>query len=174
MRFRFRLAIAGFTAVLSLAGAAQAALPTTHNTLIVPGKSIGGAKLGSTLSQAAGVWGKSECNDLDGECSYEGKGFARVECSSTLPPPTGLACAVIIEFISARTFGPPNYATPLTRFKTPRGIGLGSSLTQLHHAYPHLKKEGSGYVTYTLAGPGKSSTQFTVYKGRVSAILIEA
>ena len=152
---------------------AHAALPTTHKTLIVPGKSIGGAKLGSTLTDAAAAWGKTECNDRDGECTYEGKGSARVECSPALTPPTGLSCIVVAEFITARVFGEPDFKTPLARFKTSNGIGIGSTLKQLRHAFQHLKNEGGGvYSTYRLAGPGMSGTEFEVFRGRVDAILI--
>ena len=47
--------------------------------------------------------------------------------------------------LSSLKFGAKkNFDTPLDRFKTAKGIGIGSTAAKLKHAYPHLKKPVTG------------------------------
>lgn len=63
----------------------------------------------------------------------------------------------------------PNFKTPLTKFKTAKGIGLGSSLKELRQAYHAVKKVTA--TAYELFGPKESSTFFGLSAaGRIQSI----
>ncbi|HEV7482478.1 MAG TPA: hypothetical protein VGO13_05200 [Solirubrobacterales bacterium] len=53
------------TVALALPAAAQATLPKTTNTLIVPGKSIGGVALGGSVASVTKAWGPNKT------CEYQ-------------------------------------------------------------------------------------------------------
>ncbi len=65
-----------------------------------------------------------------------------------------------------------NFDTPLDRFKTAKGIGIGSTVAKLKQAYPHLKK--SNAALFDLAGPGESLTLFEIEEGRVAGISMQS
>lgn len=56
---------------LALPAAAQARLPKTTDTLIVPAKSIGGVALGASPTSVTKAWGKNK--QCETQCVYEGK-----------------------------------------------------------------------------------------------------
>jgi hypothetical protein len=68
----------------------------------------------------------------------------------------------------------PDFRTPLTRFRTAKGIGLGSTAKQLKAAYRGLKKAPGTVVVYTLGGKGTIETQFTLIGGRVTSIAVRS
>jgi hypothetical protein len=167
--------------VLTAVAGAQAALPTTHTNLIVPVKSLAGVKLGSSLAAATAAWGKGgTCNE--GGCQYGNTtskvgeaSFQLAQTSTTAPIEVvrvGIEAGVTNDTASAKK----EFNTPLDRFKTAKGIGIGSTLSALKHAYPHVKSSSAvGSVSvYTLLGPGESFTLFEVTEGRVYGIAMQS
>lgn len=170
-------------AVLAVPVIAQAALPRTSNTLIVPAHSLGGVTLGSNAKAVTKAWGKNgACEEF--RCLYEGAapagGTASVASVLLETPGSGGAPKVTTVFVNIgdKRVGSelkPNFVTPLTRFKTSKGIGLGSTATELKHAYKGLKKEGTaGLFTYALKGPKESETDFSTVSGRVTGIAVRS
>jgi hypothetical protein len=167
------------TLALALPTAAQAGLPKAADTLIVPAKSIGGVALGSTPTGVVKAWGKSkECKY---QCLYEGKNSGELgsvllesNASGTNYKAWSVFISVSETIVGATT--KPNFDTPLTSFKTSKGIGLGSSQRELTQAYHALKKlsVGSGVFSYSLKGPKESFTSFTVDQGRITSIAINS
>jgi hypothetical protein len=172
------------TMALALPAAAQAALPKTTNTLIVPGKSIGGVALGGSVASVTKAWGANKTCEY--QCLYEGKagptesaatGSALLEAGAK-----GGANKVWEVFIdvgqnNTGTTPTPNFDTPLTRFKTAKGIGLGSKESELKRAYHGLKKQVivPGLTLYTIKGPKEIATIFTVgATGKVTGINVES
>lgn len=173
------LALAALAAI-ALPGAATAALPTTTNDLIVPAQSIGGLALGSTSSAITKAWGKNDtCTEIS--CAYSGPAHAgeTPALAEVLLDrgSTGFA-AWSIDISAGRSVSgatqKPNFETPLTRFKTAKGIGLGSTVAELKHAYHGVKKQ-PGNTVYMLKGANESTTVFTASaEGRISTIAVEA
>jgi hypothetical protein len=160
---------------LALPAAAQAGLPKTTDTLIVPAKSLGGVTLGSSSTAVTKAWGKNK--QCEYQCLYEGRNPGELGSVLLESDANGASYKVWSVFITVSetivgTTTKPNFETPLSRFKTSKGIGLGSSQKDLVAAYHGLKKlgAGSGVFAYTLKGPRESFTSFTVNRGRVSSI----
>jgi hypothetical protein len=167
------------TLALALPAAAQAGLPKTTNTLIVPAKSLGGVALGGSPTAVTKAWGKNK--QCEYQCLYEGKNPGELGSVLLESDANGANYKVWSVFITVSetivgTTTKPNFETPLTRFKTSKGIGLGSSKRELTQAYHGLKQLGaeSGIFQYMLKGPKESFTSFTVNRGRVSTIGINS
>jgi hypothetical protein len=166
------------TLALALPAAAQAGLPKTGNTLIVPAKSLGGVTLGASSKSVVKAWGKtSECVY---QCTYEGKnsgeiGSALLESKTTTSTPKVWNVFIAVSQTLVGKTEKPNFSTPLTRFKTSKGIGLSSKLSELKAAYHGLKKTTSlagGISAYELKGPKESFTSFTLNHGRITEIQV--
>jgi hypothetical protein len=149
---------------------ANATLPKASVKLIVPNKSIGGVALGDRPSQVTRAWGANP--DCTSTCIYEAKakpGEGTAGASALLEQKRkGAPYKVwsVLIYVSQKTVGNktvPNFKTPLTKFRTAKGIGLGSTVTALKHAYHGLKRvsEPSGFAYYELNGPGEKETGFT-------------
>jgi hypothetical protein len=164
--------LVGAIAILAIPLNAQASLPRTTNTLIVPNRSIGGVVLGAHRSQVIRAWGpNSECvTDCIYQAAVSRPGVGAAVASALLEKKReGAPYRVWTVFIAVglNTVGNksiPNFKTPLTKFKTAKGIGLGSKLSALKKAYHGLKRYGSpgGYSFYQLKGKGESETGFTI------------
>jgi hypothetical protein len=161
----------GVAAALAVPAFAQAApLPKdTNNSLIVPQKSVGALKLNSTIAQAYAAWGKvSSCNA--GGCDYGSQIGSSGQASFQLAKTTETNAALVVSItiaISRSSTGKANFKTPLSRYRTAKGIGLDSSVKELKRAYPHLTANAGAYF---LKGAGESSTLFLAEKGRVEEI----
>lgn len=170
---KFRLAtVCAVALALVLPAAAQAGLPKTGNTLIVPAKSLGGVTLGSSAAAVVKAWGKtSSCTY---QCLYEGKNVGELGSVLLESDAGGQNYKVWSVFIAVSqpivgSTTKPNFNTPLTKFKTAKGIGLGSSLKDLRQAYHAVKKVTTTY--YELGGPKESSTSFQLSPaGRIVSI----
>jgi hypothetical protein len=181
-------ALLSLALVLAVPFAAQATLPNTGNTLIVPGKSLGGVALGSSANKVKKAWGKAfHCPY---QCLYQGKapkGGTAATASVLLenpganPTPVASKARVWTVFINVGdnlvgTKLKPNFNTPLTRFRTAKGIGIGSTTSQLKHAYHGLRKTGdfSNVVGYSLDGKGTVTTEFTLVRGKITGIAVRS
>jgi hypothetical protein len=165
-----------------LPAGAQAALPTPSSDLIVPGVSVGGVTLGSTLAEGTAAWGKGgvcktypEPLDARGECIYASSGKLTAEANFGLEEGKVVTDAFIDALPSRSRLRAPDFSTPLARFKTANGIHLGSTLKQLEAAYPHIKKSAvRGLTLYLILAPDGAVTHFDFYKGRVVGIEVVA
>lgn len=169
------------TMALALPAAAQAALPKTTNTLIVPGKSIGGVALGGSTASVTKAWGSNPTcclyTEKVGPTESAALGNALLETGAQ-----GGASKVWEIFIdvgenNTGTNPTPNFNTPLTRFKTAEGIGLGSKVSELKRAYHGLKKQVvvAGLTLYTIKGAKEIATIFTVgATNKITGITVES
>jgi hypothetical protein len=165
---------------LALPVAAQAALPKTSDALIVPAKSIGGVVLGGSPTSVTKAWGKNKA--CESQCIYEGRkgtgesaalGNVLLEPNSNGAHYKVWAVYIAVGEATVGTTLKPNFNTPLTQLKTAKGIGLGSTANELRRAYHQVKKESP--TAYTLAGPGESSTDFSLStSGRIETITIRS
>jgi hypothetical protein len=175
MKFRIGLVL-GVAAALATPTLAQAvSLPTAKSTLIVPAKSLAGVKLNSSVAAAVAAWGKGgSCTP--GGCEYgtPSSSLGTANFIAGKRSETGPVLVVDISISVGRT-GPnlkPNFKTPLARYATASGIGLGSTVKELKHAYPHLVSE-QGKV-FLLKGAGESMTTFVAEHGRVETITTQS
>ena len=159
----------GAILALALPATAGAALPKPSTTLIVPGKSIGGVALGATASKVKKAWGNTK--DCEFQCVYEGgkngdetaanAGVLLEEPASGSGP--GKVWRVFLT-VGLKKVGDelkPDLNTPLSEFKTSKGIGIGSTVGEVKTAYPAAKKYSStGFTEFTLKGKGEIETQF--------------
>ena len=65
----------------------------------------------------------------------------------------------------------PVFDTPLAAIKTASGIGLGSTVAALKHAYPHIT--GSALDGFAIKGHGAYETRFNLLHGRVTLIQLD-
>jgi hypothetical protein len=157
-----------------LAAGAQAATPKLGNKLIVPNKSVGALKLGQSAGAAKAAWGAGTCQTV-GLCTFGSRtkgtgGFAAytVTALNTGEPKTLLS--IILE---AGPIGKKlNFNTPLAKFKSAKGIGLGSTKAQLLKAYPQLITEQPN--VYILRKTPLIQTIFGLVGGRINLIQIGA
>jgi hypothetical protein len=171
MKIRASIACAGLGAAL-FATSAHAATPKLKNTLIVPNKSVGALKLGQSPSAAKAAWGPGNCLP-NGLCQFNSRpttaaGFAAYVISTNVE---GTPKTVLTITMEAGPFGKKrNYKTPLARFKTAKGIGLGSTKAQLLHAYPHITNPQPN--SYIIPDSEFVETIFVLEAGRIDSITI--
>ena len=180
-----------FTAMLAfvLPATAQGAFPATSNNLIVPVTSLGGVTLRSSPAQATAAWGSGGVCKIDPttvgggqvpytDCVYTTARKLTGEADFTYIGGTVVGAGVSAFSAQSRR---PDFSTPLTRFKTSKGIGIGSTLRQVLAAYPQTKRTVARNITggnmlsywdYSL--PSEGTMVFEVFKekhvSRVSAV----
>ena len=103
---------------------ALARLPGPKTTLIVPGTSIAGVKIGMNQTQVFHQWGRTSC--IPGLCTWQGPGNPSHAERATVSFVKG---KVIQVDINAATSGNNLKFTPgqLSKWKTGKNIGLGST-----------------------------------------------
>jgi hypothetical protein len=175
MKVRIGLLL-GVAITLAAPALAQAAsLPQARSTLIVPNKSLAGVKLNSSIAAAVSVWGKGGSCTPAG-CEYgnpsSSLGTASLVAAKLSENAPVLVVAISITVGRIGTSLKPSFKTPLTRYKTASGIGLGSTVRELKHAYPHLASE-QGKV-FRLKGAGESMTTFIAETGRVETLTTQS
>ncbi|MGK2955096.1 MAG: hypothetical protein ACSLFI_05425 [Solirubrobacterales bacterium] len=181
----------GFIALIC-ASPGSAALPKTKTNLIVPGKSIAGLRLGTSMKQAKKIWkdtdGPQVCPvivyfDPPGEfetCYFElASSGANYNTGNVYfigkPSKTTLSIGVRAPLDGGTNL--PVFKSKMNRYKTKEGVGIGTNLGKLKRIYKKkLKKESKvkKYSVYAVKGPGKSITEFSLYAGRVNQIEIRS
>jgi hypothetical protein len=172
MSFRNTTVVVVLLTLLLAVGAQAAGTPKLANKLIVPNKSVGSLKLGQSRSAALAAWGKGTTCGAGG-CVFgkeptpaSGRAQYALASASEGAPPT--VAAIVLE---AGPYGKKlNFKTPLASFKTAKGIGLGSTKSQLLHAYPHMTSSGGDF--YIIPFSETDETIFELVGDRVNMIAI--
>ena len=139
---------------------ALARLPSPKTTLIVPGTSIAGVKIGMNQTQVFHEWGTTSC--MPGLCTWQGPGNPSHAERATVSFYKG---KVIQIDINAATSGTNLKFTPgqLSKWKTGKNIGLGSTKDAVKRAYPAAKANNStGVAGWDLFG-GRHFTRFSSF-----------
>jgi hypothetical protein len=157
---------ASLIALAACAPVADAKLPPKGGKLIVPGRSIGGVKIGMKAEDAVKKWGKGgSCDEVIGvSCRYDGtakQGSARFDLRD------GKVSGIVLE-CGQKASGECVYKGPITKWKTKKKIGIGSSLRRVLKAYPKATPDGGGVELAT----GKRVTFFSSSGGRTARIEI--
>jgi hypothetical protein len=175
--------VLGLVLALALPAATEAALPRTSDTLIVPNSSVGGVSLGAKAAQVTNAWGKTDC---EYQCLYEGRAGKEetaalasvlLESKATGAPSKVWLITINVGFKAVGGKSVPNFKTPLAKFRTAKGIGLGSKVSEVMRAYPKAKRHASsgGYGYIELDGPKEIATHFTYSTDkRVTSIGVES
>lgn len=141
---------------------ASAKLPTPRNATIVPGKSIAGVKLDMTMSQVFSKWGATKC-PLD-TCDWEGAGTPGQNERATVSFVHNKAVQIVIHgaFVGNNLKFKSGI---LSRWKTSKGIALGSPKRAVAHAYPAAKPNTStgvgGFDLFAGKRPNLRLTRFS-------------
>lgn len=146
---------ASLAAALALAGAAAAAPPTTG--VLVPGKSLGGLKLGATKAEVERLWGRAYgvCRGCPAETWYFNYYAFR---------PRGAG----VEFRDGRVAAIFTLYEPVG-WRTPKGLVLGDPSARITSLYGSLlRRECGGYSAFVLPGRGVR-TAFYVLDDRLWA-----
>lgn len=158
--------------------AAHAGAPHATTDLIIPNVSLAGVKLGSTYAVAHRAWGTGGSCSANASCNYAvtkslpSRGTASFLAGlTTAKAKHATVIEITIQTGSTKT-GTPTFTGPLTRYRTAKGIGLGSTRAQLKAAYKGLK--ASGRTIYVLKGTGAHQTVFSLAGGRVSTISMQS
>lgn len=139
---------------------AAARLPNPKTTLIVPGRSIAGVKIGMNHTQVFHRWGSTHC--IPGLCTWQGHGKPSHAERATVSFYRG---SVIQIDINAGTSGTNVKFKPgqLSKWKTGKNIHLGSTRDAVKRAYPAAKANNStGVAGWDLFG-GRHFTRFSTF-----------
>ena len=144
-------------------GAASAKLPHPRRTLIVPGTSIAGMKLGMTQSQAFHVWGSTNCPV--GVCTWWGPGSHVHAERATVSLYQGRVIQIDINAGTANGTTEKFRPGTLSTWKTAKNIHLGSTKQAVKRAYPAARPNTStgvaGYDLFFGSGIGLHYTRFS-------------
>jgi hypothetical protein len=145
---------------------ALARLPSPKTTLIVPGTSIGGVKIGMDQTQVFHQWGSTKC--IPGLCTWQGPGNPSHAERATVSFVKG---KVIQVDINAATSGTNLKFTPgkLSNWKTGKNIALGSKRAAVKRAYPGAKANNSTGVAGWDLFAARHFTRFSSFGVGVSA-----
>jgi hypothetical protein len=148
--------------MLILPAAVQAKLPTTTNTTIAVGKSIGGVALGMSTAKAKAAWGPgSNCTAQDfpegaTQCVWVAGTGASSRMNFTVVGGKVTAIAILS--------GTKGLAT-VKRYRTPKGIAIGATFAAVKRAYPKLgPRFGNPAASTSVLKTGTTETSF-VFSG---------
>jgi hypothetical protein len=149
-------------ALLALPAAASAKLPSPRHTLIVPGESIAGVALGMNQAQVFHRWGHTSCFSRGQVCYWYGPGSqVHAERASV-----GFTKGKVLNVaISAGTRGNnlKFVPGPLARWKTDKGIHLGSFKGSVRTAYRSARANDSEGVKGFDLLEGRITTRFSSF-----------
>ena len=163
------IGLAGLNA--SSASARYDALPKVKNHLVIPGKSIGGLKLGTGMGKAKRMWQAKK----RGHC--ENPGYAPPDCWFVESRPDlydgamgffGRKHKVEQVYVTVGLNGRPSRSS-VTAFVTPEGIRIGSSVRKLRRTYGSRLKLTREYdsKSFKIRHHGRVTTEFLVDRGIV-------
>lgn len=135
--------------------------------------------LGSNPAQVKAAWGGKTC---EFSCSFEGPKisggsptFGNVLLEKKGSTLKVWLITIAVGYVPGGSETKPEFDTPLASFKTSKGIGLGSKVSEVEAAYPKAKKSKTpSGPFFSLQGPGQSSTDFTTIENRVATISVES
>jgi hypothetical protein len=164
---RIRIVALALIALAAAAPAAEAKLPAKGGKTIVPGRSIGGVKIGMDAAAAVKKWGKGgSCDTAIGtSCRWDGsmkQGNMRFDITN------GKVSTIVIEAGQQPTTYEPVYKGPITKWKTAKGVRIGTDLRKVGQKYPKAQPDGGGLVLAS----GKRKTYFSSSGGRTESISI--
>lgn len=152
---------------LMLVPAAQAKLPAPSVKTIVAGKSVAGVKLGMSISAAKQKWGTGS------KCGAAAMGPGSTQCTWATTG-SGNSPKLILLFMGGKvraiTVDGGTGGAAIKAFKTPKGIGIGSTLAALQAAHPGLGTS-LGPDNASL-GSGGTITSFYVKGGRIKSLQV--
>jgi hypothetical protein len=147
------------TVCLALPAGAAARLPKPRNAVIVPGASIAGVKLDMSQSQVFSKWGSTQCPS--GTCTWQGPGTPGQNERATVSFVHGKAVQITINAAFTglnQKFKPGT----LSKWKTSRGISLGSLKNAVRRAYPQAKPNVSeGVMGFDLSQGRRPNLRYT-------------
>lgn len=170
MRLR-SIAAASLTAAAAVllvpATAAEARLPSPTTKRIVPGRSIGGVKIGMDARTAVKKWGRGGtcARTIGNSCTWQG---TPKQGAAIFIVDDGRVSSLRIE-VGSRSNDLPAYSGPITKWRTAKGIAIGSRMKSVAKAYPKAKPDGSGLTLRS----GSRRTLFESSLGRVASITID-
>lgn len=166
MQRHHRAAIAvlvAMTAALCAPGLATAKLPRPATTAIKPGKSIAGVKLDMTKAQAFAAWGSTSCL-APTVCEWHGSGAAGQQEVASISLVNGKVVQITIKAAVVGTATQSIRLGPLARWKTSKGIALGSKRSAVATAYPTARPNSgeavNGYDLFAGSRPNLAYTRF--------------
>lgn len=167
-------AVIALAALAAAPGGAAARLPATGIPFLVPNDEIGGARLGGRIIKAKQGWGAGgRCEAY--MCTYRDDrrpelGYGQFSFED------GIRGSVTIVIVGLGFRGEkPVFRSPLTTFRSPKLISLGSSRRAVAKAYPgaHPGSTRYGELTYLLLRGRKGyTTTFEFYKSRLVRVLM--
>jgi hypothetical protein len=165
-------AVVASPAVLLAPMTASAALPTPSKALIVPFKSVGPVKLGTTKAAAFSKWGQAQCNVGTGgrdTCTWLSTSPSDFpEEGAVLELVNGKVCGILIRAGSNQNSSSLT-VTRLKKWKTKEGVGLGSTMKAAKHVLGGKEIVRKHHVT-TSFSPGfspataKKVEEMTIFK----------
>ena len=151
------------TAALCVPALADAKLPKPKTTAIKPGKSIAGVKLDMTRAQAFAAWGSTRCV-APTLCEWHGPGKPGQQEVASISLVNGKVVQITIKAAVVGTATQSVRLGPLARWKTSKGIALGSKRSAVARAYPTARPNTgeavNGYDLFAGSRPNLAYTRF--------------